>query len=455
MAEESENNQSSTGIEYAGKRKWGYDVDQVNEFLERAHEMYDRNDGELTQQDIQSAAFTFTKGGYVIAEVDAALARLEHAVVDKETARQIAGNGAVAWQARTQQLYSMISDHAKRSHKDRFIRGEKKRPSYDVKQVDRLVDQIITKSADDLGVRSMSGEEAKDLADLNSSTVANVIFTQRKGSRGYDERQVDYYLDACVQLLSRVESYARITDYNEKNAAAAAAAQPVGARTVPVAPQSQPVSGLNNVPVSPLIADNVSGPSADPTVPAAQPLASSYQSAQQAQTTQPAASSSSFDAVQTNVQPASADDFGAASSSTFDFNTTVPDAAAPVIPNLPDGVGTQGNSSNASVPSQDTATDASSSLAALANMAHTTENLSNNTEEAPFATPQVPTLNTPLQGNADNGATGADSAPLFGASSSNAGGKPATTLNNSDVDIPDISFPDYSAFKGDDQKTGE
>ncbi|WEV66207.1 DivIVA domain-containing protein [Bifidobacterium sp. ESL0764] len=418
MAEQSENNQSSTGIEYAGKRKWGYDVDQVNEFLERAHEMYDRNDGELTQQDIQSAAFTFTKGGYVIAEVDAALARLEHAVVDKETARQIAGNGAVAWQARTQQLYSMISAHAKRSHKDRFIRGEKKRPSYDVKQVDRLVDQIITKSADDLGVRSMSGEEAKDLADLNSSTVANVIFTQRKGSRGYDERQVDYYLDACVQLLSRVESYARITDYNEKNAAAAAAAQPVGARTVPVAPQSQPVSGLNNVPVSPLIADNVSGPSADPTVPAAQPLASSYQSAQPATTTQPAASSSSFDAVQTNAQPASTDDFGA-TSSTFDFNTTVPDAAAPVIPNLPDGVGTQDNNSNASASSQDTATDANSSLAALANMAQASANASDNTETAAFSAPQVPALNNP------------------------------------DVDIPDISFPDYSAFKGDDQQASE
>ncbi|WEV53408.1 DivIVA domain-containing protein [Bifidobacterium sp. ESL0704] len=455
MAEESENNQSSTGIEYAGKRKWGYDIDQVNEFLERAHEMYDRNDGELTQQDIQSAAFTFTKGGYVIAEVDAALARLEHAVVDKETARQITGDGAVAWQARTQQLYNMISAHAKRGHKDRFMRGEKKRPSYDVKQVDRLVDQIITKSSDDLDVRSMSSEEAKDLADLNSSTVANVIFTQRKGSRGYDERQVDYYLDACVQLLSRVESYARITDYNAKNAAAASATQPVETHTVPVVAQSQPVSGLDDAPVSPLIADNALAPSADPTIPAAHPHASSYQPAEPAPTTQPAASSSSPDAFQTNARPTSTDDFGAASPSTFDFNMAVPDTAAPVIPNLPDGVGTQGGTANASAPSQSSATDASSSLAALANMTHGAEASSNSAEQASFATPQVPTLGTPVQSNGNNGNADAGAASLFGDADRNMDTKPATSLNDPDVDIPDISFPDYSAFKSDDQKTGE
>ncbi len=31
-----------------------------------------------------------------------------------------------------------------------------------------------------------------------------MIFPQRKGKKGYDERQVDYFLNACVQLLSRL-----------------------------------------------------------------------------------------------------------------------------------------------------------------------------------------------------------------------------------------------------------
>ena len=39
------------------------------------------------------------------------------------------------------------------------------------------------------------------------------MFTQRKGKNGYDERQVDYYLNSCVQLLSRLESFARVSDY--------------------------------------------------------------------------------------------------------------------------------------------------------------------------------------------------------------------------------------------------
>lgn len=91
--------------------------------------------------------------------------------------------------------------------------GEGKEPSYDRKQVDRIVDQCLTKAAGELGVEEVSEDDAKKLVDLNSQTVANVIFTQRKGKRGYDERQVDYYLNECVQLLTRLESYARVADF--------------------------------------------------------------------------------------------------------------------------------------------------------------------------------------------------------------------------------------------------
>lgn len=57
--------------------------------------------------------------------------------------------------------------------------------------------------------------------------MANVIFTQRKGKRGYDERQVDYYLNECVQLLTRLESYARVADFvGEPSESAMTAANP-------------------------------------------------------------------------------------------------------------------------------------------------------------------------------------------------------------------------------------
>ncbi|MDF7664195.1 DivIVA domain-containing protein [Bifidobacterium sp. ESL0763] len=252
MVDNATNNQNTTGIEYTSKHKWGYDPDQVDAFLEHAHELYDRGGDELTQQDIQSSAFAFSKGGYVIAEVDAALARLEHAVVDRQTARQIANNGRVAWKAETDRLYQLVRDHASRTPKERFARALSKHPSYDVKQVDQLIDQVVVRTSDDLGIKTMTPGEAKDLANFNSSTVSNAIFTQRKGKKGYDERQVDYYFDSCVQLLSRIESYQRLANYEaakgtpqaplSDDAGSVAAAQPAAAQ--PAAQTTSSVSPL-------------------------------------------------------------------------------------------------------------------------------------------------------------------------------------------------------------------
>ena len=73
--------------------------------------------------------------------------------------------------------------------------------------------QIVDKAAAALGVDGVTEDDVRSLADLNANTVNNVIFTQRKGKKGYDERQVDYFLNACVQLLSRLESYARVADF--------------------------------------------------------------------------------------------------------------------------------------------------------------------------------------------------------------------------------------------------
>ncbi|WEV69764.1 DivIVA domain-containing protein [Bifidobacterium sp. ESL0775] len=447
MAGKSANNQSSTGIEYAGKRKWGYDVEQVDEFLDRAHEMYDKNDGSLTQQDIQSAAFTFAKGGYVIAEVDAALARLEHAVVDKNTARQIAGNGRVAWQARTQQIYKMVSDHARRAPKERFIRAEKKRPAYDMKQVDRLIDQIVTRTSDDLGVKPMSKSEARNLADLNSSSVANVIFTQRKGNRGYDERQVDYYLDACVQLLSRIESYARVGDYPETlSAEAASSAQPASVPVSPL-PAQVPVASENAgaAGVSPLIDESATALFADSQKTASQPGKS-----------EPAPSP--FGTFPQTVQQ----DFDTSAPVSFDFNVSAENTAAPVIPDLPDSAVAASNAaatpqSPASDAAANTGADGDSSLAALASLAHASQAAPNKAETISFA-PQAPVTPAP----------GAPSAPASSAASPSSA-KDASTAdqvpfasndgndgdNSNDMDIPSLSFPDFGTSSSDDEKTGE
>lgn len=213
MAQELREGDGKSGIARAGKRKWGYDPAQVDAFLERAHALYDSEGMNLTQHDIQNVSFDLRKNGYVIAQVDAALGRLERAVVDKQTTWEIAQHGRVTWKAKTEKLYHEVQNHAERNERERFKSGAPKQPSYDKKQVDRLVDQIVDKAAAALGVDGVTEDDVRSLADLNADTVNNVIFTQRKGKRGYDERQVDYFLNACVQLLGRLESYARVADF--------------------------------------------------------------------------------------------------------------------------------------------------------------------------------------------------------------------------------------------------
>ena len=243
MAKKLREGDGKAGIARAGKRKLGYDTTQVDAFLERAHTLYDSEGINLTQQDIQSVSFELAKDGYVISQVDAALHRLEQAVVDKQTAWEIGQQGRVAWKAQTEKLYQKVASHVERAPRERFKPGAPKQPSYDKKQVDRIADQVVDKAAAALGVDGVTQNDVKGLADLNANAVNNVIFTQRKGRKGYDERQVDYFLNVCVQLLSRIESYARISDYVANGGAPAN--KPAGA--------SPDASGQ----VTPLIANDV------------------------------------------------------------------------------------------------------------------------------------------------------------------------------------------------------
>ena len=81
----------------AKKNAWGYDTEQVDEFLSRAHQLYEAPQPQLKQEDIQNVLFTLVRGGYDIDAVDRALLRLEQAAVDKQTSYQIATQGRVAW----------------------------------------------------------------------------------------------------------------------------------------------------------------------------------------------------------------------------------------------------------------------------------------------------------------------------------------------------------------------
>ncbi len=208
------------GLPHVKKNAWGYNVDEVNEFLERTRELYDATDEpKLKQNDVQSASFSLEKGGYVIDSVDQALVRLERAVVDKQNAWELSTQGRVAWRTRTEELAMTLIPRAERPSQQRFKEGEAKAPSYDRKQVDRLVMTSVSTIADDLALPySPQDKLPKPDDDLSSKKISTIVFTQRTGKNGYDESQVDAYLNRISQVLARIESFARLEGNESFNA---------------------------------------------------------------------------------------------------------------------------------------------------------------------------------------------------------------------------------------------
>ena len=253
-------------IARSGKRKWGYDTKQVDAFLERAHSLYESQDPDLTQEEIANASFDLCKNGYIITQVDAALSRLERVISDRQTSLEIARVGVDGWTTRMVSLQSELTTHAGRPSGSVFKRGDPGMPSYDCKQVERLIEQVLNKTSDQLNLqegRKTDSGKSKN-TDITADRVSNVIFTQRRGPKGYDERQVDFFLAKAVELLEQLESFARVSERAKR-----ASASSTAPAAVPAQPQL-PVQDSSASGVQPLI-----GQSQEPawSIPNASPVA--------------------------------------------------------------------------------------------------------------------------------------------------------------------------------------
>ena len=242
-------------IARSGKRKWGYDTKQVDAFLERAHSLYESQDPDLTQEEIANASFDLCKNGYIITQVDAALSRLERVISDRQTSLEIARVGVDGWTTRMVSLQSELTTHAGRPSGSVFKRGDPGMPSYDCKQVERLIEQVLNKTSDQLNLqegRKTDSGKSKN-TDITADRVSNVIFTQRRGPKGYDERQVDFFLAKAVELLEQLESFARVSERAKRASAnaTASAAVPVQSQPAvqdPSASGVQPLIGQSQAP---------------------------------------------------------------------------------------------------------------------------------------------------------------------------------------------------------------
>lgn len=166
----------------------GYDIRLVDEFLARAKASFEgtgTGDAVLTSAELRRASFPLKKRGYEPRFVDAALDRLEEVFFERERRGFIREKGAGAWKALVLDLERDIRGRIARPHGSRFTRRSVFAHGYRCAQVDAVLDRIAN-TVDEGG-------------NVAAGDVRGVRFHLQQG--GYDEAQVDAFLDAVVEYL--------------------------------------------------------------------------------------------------------------------------------------------------------------------------------------------------------------------------------------------------------------
>src|SRR5690606_14910479 len=133
-------------------------------------------------EEVRGASFPLVKRGYVIADVDAALGRVEDAFAARARERAVREAGVEAWVARAREDAQAVLDHLARPKGERFARTSRLTFGYRVDEVDHVADRIsaFLRDGDPLEVEQVRG----------------AAFRMQRG--GYREEQVDALLDATV-----------------------------------------------------------------------------------------------------------------------------------------------------------------------------------------------------------------------------------------------------------------
>ena len=181
----------SNTFPHSRKSKLGYNVDQVEDFLEEARAAYTADRGAqsvVNAASIRQMAFAMQKGGYSTSHVDAALERLEDAFATRERERAFAEVGDAAWYAQARSSAQAILDRLARDPGKRFSRVGPFTNGYSPKDVDAFAVRLVNYFQHG---KPMSIDE-----------VRLVAFTASK--RGYNEQQVDLLLDNVIDVMLAV-----------------------------------------------------------------------------------------------------------------------------------------------------------------------------------------------------------------------------------------------------------
>ena len=173
-------------------RSPGYNVREVDEFLDLARRSFDaaggRGAADVTAADIRHTAFSMERGGYATGAVDTALERLEDAFAGREREQAMRAAGEKSWYAATRTLAKEIIGRVNRPERERFARVGLFALGYAPREVDRFADRVR--------------EYFEEGSDLSVDEVRAVAF--RAARRGYREAQVDLLIDGVVEVMLAV-----------------------------------------------------------------------------------------------------------------------------------------------------------------------------------------------------------------------------------------------------------
>ena len=146
--------------------------------------------------------FDPVKGGYSAAVVDAALDRLEDAFARRERDELIAARGEEAWLREIGRLSGILRGRLEqRPDGERFRRPSKgKARSYNTVDVDRLC-------------RDLLGYLEED-KPLSVDNVRRAVFRPAVGKDGYEENQVDAFLDRVVELMAAIDCTGSVAGFS-------------------------------------------------------------------------------------------------------------------------------------------------------------------------------------------------------------------------------------------------
>ena len=187
--------QIPASFERVQRNEYGYNAKQVDQFLQRARVSLETPHTAvhvIRSADVRAVSFDPVKGGYSAAVVDAALDRLEDAFARRERDELIAAGGEEAWLREIGHLSGILRGRLHRPDGERFRRPAKnKARGYNTVDVDNLCHDLIGYLEED--------------QPLSVDNVRRAVFRPAVGRDGYEENQVDAFLDRVVELMAAID----------------------------------------------------------------------------------------------------------------------------------------------------------------------------------------------------------------------------------------------------------